>query len=97
MLSLETGVVFRMNSRRKRCLWSAVFFVALAYIESSVVVYLRALYYPQGFGFPLEEMSLFIYLTEAGRLADRGRIIRLAPADRLLLVAAAIAIVASFF
>lgn len=58
-----------MNSWQKRYIWGAVCFIALAYIESAVVVYLRALYYPQGFGFPLEEMSLAIYLTEAGREA----------------------------
>ena len=58
-----------MKSWHKRYIWSAVLFVALAYIESAVVVYLRALYYPQGFDFPLQEMSLFIYLTEAGREA----------------------------
>jgi len=58
-----------MNSWQKRYLWSAILFVALAYIESAVVVYLRALYYPQGFGFPLKEMSRLIYLSEVGREA----------------------------
>ena len=58
-----------MKSWQKRYIWSAVLFIALAYIESAVVVYLRALYYPQGFGLPLEEMSRFIYLTEVGREA----------------------------
>jgi hypothetical protein len=56
-----------MKSWQKRYLWSAILFLALAYIESAVVVYLRALYYPQGFDFPLKEMSLSIYLTEVGR------------------------------
>ena len=58
-----------MKSWHKRYIWSAVLFIALAYIESAVVVYLRALYYPRGFGFPLQEMSLLVYLTEAGREA----------------------------
>ena len=58
-----------MKSWQKRYIWSAILFIALAYIESAVVVYLRALYYPQGFDFPLREMSLFIYLTEVGREA----------------------------
>jgi hypothetical protein len=58
-----------MSSWQKRYLWSAILFVALAYIESAVVVYLRALYYPQGFGFPVKEMPLLIYLTEVGREA----------------------------
>lgn len=56
-----------MKTWQKRYIWCAVFAVAFAFIESSVVVYLRALYYPQGFGFPLKQMSLFVYLTEAGR------------------------------
>jgi hypothetical protein len=56
-----------MKNWQKRYIWCAIFAVAFAYIESSVVVYLRALYYPQGFGFPLKQMSLFAYLTEAGR------------------------------
>ena len=58
-----------MNSWQKRYIWTAVHFVAFAYIESAVVAYLRALYYPQGFSFPLEEMGLLIYLTEVGREA----------------------------
>ena len=56
-----------MKNWQKRYIWCAIFAVAFAYIEGSVVVYLRALYYPQGFGFPLKQMSLFVYLTEAGR------------------------------
>ncbi len=58
-----------MNSWQRRYLWSAILFVALAYIESAAVVYLRALYYPRGLGFSLKEMSLSIYLTEVGREA----------------------------
>jgi hypothetical protein len=58
-----------MKSWQIRYIWCAILFIALAYIESAVVVYLRALYYPQGFDFPLKEMPLFIYLTEVGREA----------------------------
>jgi hypothetical protein len=57
LISWNIEVAARMNSWKKRYIWSAV------------VVYLRALYYPRGFGFPLEEMSLFIYLIEVGREA----------------------------
>jgi hypothetical protein len=39
----------------------------MAYLESAVVVYLREIYYPNGFSFPLKEISPFIYLTELGR------------------------------
>ncbi len=34
-----------------------LFAVAFAFVESSVVVYLRALYYPEGFQFPLKVLS----------------------------------------
>ena len=33
--------------------WLIVYAAAMAYVEAAVVVYLRALYYPQGFAFPL--------------------------------------------
>jgi hypothetical protein len=56
-----------MKNWQNRYLWCAILAVAFAYIESSVVVYLRILYYPQGFGFPLKEMPVFVYLTEVGR------------------------------
>jgi hypothetical protein len=56
-----------MKNWQKRYIGCAIFAVAFAYIESSVVVYLRALYYPQGFAFPLKQTSPSVYLTEAGR------------------------------
>ena len=39
----------------------------MAYLESAIVVYLRALYYPSGFQFPLFDVPLSILLTEIGR------------------------------
>jgi hypothetical protein len=47
----------------------AVFGVAMAYFESSVVVYLRAIAYPEGFTFPLSTIPRDIALTEIGREA----------------------------
>lgn len=44
-----------------------LFAVAMAYLESAVVVYLREIYYPEGFGFPLKPMSGRIALTEIYR------------------------------
>lgn len=41
----------------------------MAYLESAVVVYLRLLYYPEGFRFPLTEIPLNILLVEIGREA----------------------------
>ncbi|MBP6696432.1 MAG: hypothetical protein KA175_02365 [Flavobacteriales bacterium] len=45
----------------------AVFFISMAFLESAVVVYLRALYYPQGFDFPLVPMDRTLVRTEVGR------------------------------
>jgi hypothetical protein len=38
---------------RHRVGWLTLFGVAMGFLEAAVVVYLRALYYPQGFSFPL--------------------------------------------
>ena len=37
-----------------KIIWISVFAVAFAAVESAVVVYLRALYYPEGFSLPLK-------------------------------------------
>ena len=50
-------------------LWVGLFAVAMGYLESSVVVYLRALYYPEGFSFPLKLMGREIMITEIFREA----------------------------
>jgi hypothetical protein len=42
---------------RQRFFWLAVFAVAMGFLEGIVVVYLRELYYPDGFAFPLKLMS----------------------------------------
>jgi hypothetical protein len=44
--------------------WVALFAIAMGYLESAVVVYIRAIYYPEGFAFPLKMMSDTILLTE---------------------------------
>jgi len=36
----------------------------MGYMESAVVVYLRAIYYPEGFAFPLKELAPAIGITE---------------------------------
>ncbi len=46
-----------------------VYAVAMAYLESAIVVYLRRLYYPQGFAFPLVIIDLPTLLLELGREA----------------------------
>lgn len=44
--------------------WMTVFFLAMALLESAVVVYLRALYFPEGFRFPLVPMDGTLVTTE---------------------------------
>ena len=41
----------------RHLLWAFLFAVAFAFVESAVVVYLRALYYPEGFVFPLHVLA----------------------------------------
>lgn len=48
-------------------IWMTVFFIAMAFLESAVVVYLRALYYPGGFEFPLVPMDPALVYTEVFR------------------------------
>jgi hypothetical protein len=48
-----------------RILITAVFFsIAMGYLESAVVVYLRRIYYPEGFDFPLKIMDSRIAMVE---------------------------------
>lgn len=53
----------------RRVIWVSVFAVAFAYVEASVVVYLRAIYYPEGFVFPLVMVSWEHLGVELGREA----------------------------
>ncbi|MCF8301849.1 MAG: hypothetical protein K9I94_01135 [Bacteroidales bacterium] len=50
-------------------IWVSLFAIGMAFVESAVVVYLRELYYPTGFEFPLREIHSNIALTEAIREA----------------------------
>lgn len=47
--------------------WLTLFAIAMAYLEASDVVYLRELYSPGGFTFPLKILPTRIFLTECGR------------------------------
>lgn len=53
----------------KKIIVLSIFGVAMAFLEAAVVVYLRALYYPDGFQFPMEIISGRIAATEIGREA----------------------------
>lgn len=52
---------------RGRLIWLAIFVAAFAWVESAVVVYLRAIYYPGGFDFPLKLIPDRIAGIEIGR------------------------------
>lgn len=48
----------------KTMIWLTVFSIAMGFLETSVVVYLRELYYPDGFKFPLVPVTRDIATTE---------------------------------
>jgi hypothetical protein len=50
-------------------IWVSLFAIAFAFVETSVVVYLRALYYPEGFTLPLRPIASHLILQELGREA----------------------------
>lgn len=39
-------------------IWTIIFSIAMGFLEAAVVVYLRQLYYPVGFTFPLQSKAL---------------------------------------
>lgn len=53
----------------KTLIWVFLFSLAMGMLESAVVVYLRQLYYPDGFSFPLKIMNHRIMQTEILREA----------------------------
>ncbi len=48
----------------------STFAIAMAYLEASVVIYLRALYYPEGFTFPIKQMPINMAVIELVREAS---------------------------
>jgi hypothetical protein len=57
----------KTNSVIRLFLWITIFSIAMAFLETSVVVYLRKLYYPGGFNFPLKMMDKDIAIVEIFR------------------------------
>ncbi len=56
------------RSDTRKALLLGVFAIAMGYVEAAVVVYLRRIYYPQGFAFPLNNAVLDrMFLIEPGR------------------------------
>lgn len=54
---------------RRKVLLLVAFALAMGYLEAAVVVYLRAIYYPQGFAFPVRTIELHFAAVELGREA----------------------------
>jgi hypothetical protein len=52
-----------------KTLWILIFAIAMGYLESAVVVYLREIYYPEGFNFPLKAMTQIVAVSELYREA----------------------------
>ena len=57
----------RHGSSLSRILWVTIFGIAMGYFEASVVVYLRAIYYPEGFSFPLKPFTDYKIIVELFR------------------------------
>src|SRR5690349_1048470 len=74
-----------MHHLRRSLLWLTLFSIAMGFLESAVVIYLRALYYPHGFEFPLvlmpntmagvellREAATIVMLVSIGIIAGRN-------------------------
>ncbi len=75
--------------RTRRTVWLVLYAVAMGFFEAAVVVYLRELYYPDGFRFPLvllpdriawtelaRELTTLIMLLAIAMIAGRDRLDR---------------------
>ena len=56
-----------MKTVYKTLILIAIFSIAMGFLESAVVVYIRELYYPAGFNFPIIPTSNLVLFTELGR------------------------------
>ena len=50
--------------KNRTLLWLLIFAISMGFFESSIVVYLREIYYPEGFSFPLSPINPKIASTE---------------------------------
>lgn len=58
-----------MKEIRNKLLMVLGFSIAMGFLEAAVVVYLRELYYPNGFQFPLQKMPIWLIQVEIWREA----------------------------
>lgn len=52
------------NETSKNYIWLAIFGIAMGFLEAIIVVYLRRMFYPTGFDFPLEPFPRDLYIIE---------------------------------
>ena len=62
---------------KRRFFWLVIWGIAFAYIEASVVVYLRKIYYPAGFSFPVVLIEPDIAAVELVREKEKDGYCRL--------------------
>jgi hypothetical protein len=60
---------FIQNSLFRLFIVVSIFAIAMGFLESAVVVYLREIYYPEGFNFPLTPIDAHVAVTELLREA----------------------------
>lgn len=65
----EKPLLIYKTEIRRTIFWLTLFSIAMGYLETAVVVYVRKLYYPEGFAFPLVPVSPDIAVTEFWREA----------------------------
>jgi len=51
----------------RKITWITVFSISMAFVEAAVVVYLRAIFYPEGFAFPLKPITDSLIVVELAR------------------------------
>jgi hypothetical protein len=51
----------------KTIVWLTAFSIAMGFLESAVVIYIREMYYPAGFNFPLVDIKRNIVVVELWR------------------------------
>lgn len=54
-------------SLHRKLIWGGIFAITMGYFEAALVEYLRELYYPEGFSFPLADFPPRLLLIELGR------------------------------
>ena len=74
-----------MNTKlnlKQKLLWAGIFGIAMGYFEAALVVYVRELFYPEGFTFPLKDIPARLLNIELGR--EVASILMLLAVARLL-------------